>query len=297
MTLWGAFRNRSIGLGLVMAGLAAWSLAPAGIIELGKKGQTSKGSLTRLIVEGCRYEIAHVNGQTADQILGQMIACLNTDPNGCLTTPGAPCDDQDFQAAPFQDTGDPNRNAMSVELERASREASDLRVYDNDREFSGAGVDHPNTGRGVSKVVFVEEASEICGTVLDPNDVCGNVVVKVFPANGGPSTDVTVDSSAATDVDDFNDMLFTELQTTFGAKNNSNVSRADGVITVRLQGQPARLVRYERADPDVDLAVGLDFTPFGQVPALTEWGMLILVLGLAAMAVVVLLRRRHARAA
>lgn len=288
MRSWGEFRFRGAGASLVIAGLAAWSLAPAGIIELGKKGQNKTGS---------RFEIT-ANGVTV------------SDPNSLVGTSAFDILEGlrvqlvglGFQAA-HVDT-DPNNplNALSI-LAAGGVEPDDLRVFVEDSPsglFGAASkVSGSLTGLPGPPLFVMKGIDQVNGD--------GNVLLDVLLQSGPLSiSPISTNAPGATPqakAGEVNKQIVAALRAE-GLTVTPTSPGASGLIAIRSPSDKIASVGVEIDDTLArELSVVRAIETSGvvgaprQVPALTEWGSLALVLALAGLALAVLRRRgRSARA-
>jgi hypothetical protein len=298
----GNWRQAFVSL-LVFAVLAGGTV-PGGIIELGRKGQKAKGSSTRIFVEGCEYQIVHTAGTLAEDILGQMITCMNSPVPACLQSTHAVCLSQDLQAEHCDTAACPidpntlNRNAVEILKLIAPSfpiEVDRLRLIEDDPNFDLGGVEFPVSNK--HKTFRLNKISAI-----DPNDLTAEVRLRIILfSNDFSIPDVVVPTFGQTSTD-VNKDLKDELVT-----RGFNVADAAFTLTVTATSptQEFQKVQFsstnslvELSDIEMPVPIG-GFGPGGpiprRVPTLNEWALAALILMLMASAIGLIRRRSRSR--
>jgi len=280
MRFWRRIRSRGAGAVLLIAGLTAWTLAPAGIIELGKKGQNKTGSQFSISVNSVTVSDPNSSvGTSAFDILDGL--------RGQLTGLGY------IATHVSSDPNDP-LNALDIHTSGGG-EPITLRVFVEDSPSGIFGASSKvNSGSLVTPPVYaVRGIDQVAGD--------GNVYLDVVRQSGPVAlSPISTNVAGATPQDkasEVNTQIVAALRAA-GMTVTPTSPGASGLITVRSPGD--KLVSFGIKTDDT-LARELSVhraTEIGQgmqrVPALSAWGSLLLVLALAGLALAVLRRRRGA---
>ncbi len=285
------FRDRRLqaaGLTILFAGLAVWSLAPAGIIELGKKGQKNKGSYYRIIADTVTVEDPNSPALTDAyaileglrlQLVAHGFQATHVDPN--LTNP--------YNAIQILTTtgGEPQRLGTIVDDDPNGIYGGGSKVD------SGSLVAHPTP-----PVYFVKGLNAASGNDTGTGD--GQVTVNVT-LQSGPLAPIVISTnvSGATPEDKAAEVNKQIVQALNGAGLNASPASpaASEVFSVRSPSNKIQSFSISVADT---LATQFDVRranePWGsgghgRIPTLSAWGLAALALLLAGMAIWLLRRR------
>jgi hypothetical protein len=274
----------------VLVGLTAWVLAPAGIIELGKKGQKAKGSWTTVYVENhlgsCFYVESHFPNEPASTILLRLKDCINGAPATCTVTGPAECNSlvTGWFVARIEF---PNR--LSVDWRNGGPPLK-LGIYENDEDFTAAAAEMElRGGKPIDWFSFPEVTSaNYDGTI----DLVATLVNR---------TDITatVDTNSAGNLVQLNDDIETELIAKFETDPNVKgfdvVRDPDAKTFTVVSNQGPRIRRVYLSHTDTGIAISdltVELVGGGNIPTLSQWGLLVLVLLLVTSAILALRRRR-----
>jgi hypothetical protein len=263
----------------VLVGLAAWVLAPAGIIELGKKGHKTKTSYFEVMVDGESFPVRPPKGTDAYDILTQLIADIDARP--------------EFDANRRTDPNNPDLNAMDV---------------------THTGGSHPLTFDVIADDTGVQNVSVVNGDAFIPpgppvfrwwaprfthgnGDVTMLLATLPVASRGDPYAVVNwppiIVSTVGKSADDVTTAIVQTLESpAYDFKVNGS---GNNTYLIHKPGHYVLVVQWETTDTGVR-PNGLALPPSMRhsVPTLTEWGMVALVALLAASAILLLRRRRAA---
>jgi hypothetical protein len=290
----GYFTRHAI-VGFILTGLATWSLAPGGIIELGKKGKNTRSSEFSVIVEGDTFrDPAHVAGDSAEVLLDRICADINTNSGGdyvarkCngLAAANCPVDPNAYCDLP----PDVNLNALRIKAKvgLAEVEVRSLKVIAEDDLGAGDGI-------GTAGVRFGLESGfpnfKLRALDIDPNKA-GPLTLKITVADGSTDT-ISFTTTADGDLDDDMEKLKQDLDTA-GYNVTPKGAKARGEITVhKKSGKKITRLVYTHGDTGVSRTVVSGGIP-GHVPTLSTVGIVVLVLLLGVTAMIIIHRRRAA---
>lgn len=277
-------RWRGALVSAVLVGLAAWVLAPAGIIELGKKGQKSKKSLFLVSVDGEDFAISPPAGTDATVILDALIADINLD--------------ADFSAVRVVDP-DPLYNAMEVVITANGSDPDSLDVLADDTGIQDVSIENGDVNRPSQPPVF-----RFWGLRNVQGNSGGNVTMSIttlpVASKGDPNAVVLSTASVSTvgkTAEDVNDDLVQALRGQGFQVQAAGKDRTYDVQTyiVHKADHFVLSVSWDTTDDGAwPNAVAQPPSMRNPIPTLTEWGMVALVALLAASALLVLRRRRAA---
>lgn len=253
---------------LSVALFTSWMLAPAGIIELGRKGKKPKGSFTQIVVEGTSFIRVHDPNDTADGILEDLRGQIDLKPR--------------YNATTVNDTSDPNRNAIKVTLDGSGEDPLRIALYENDEYFQ-------RTGLTFAQPSFIRQFTFL--GVDDPNGTGGDYVrLDVTTTNGVKSSVVTTAGKNAVQV---NAELRAQLEG-HGFSVTEWIGN-EGIVefSVNTSGEEFLKVLYTHTDPGVTRSKLVGQRPVRYIiPTLSGWGLALLAVLMAAAAAFVLRRRR-----
>jgi hypothetical protein len=236
-------------LPLLLLSLSSFSLTSAGIIELGRKGQTSTASVYKVVIEGVAYaDPNHTTGDLAETILGRIRDNINNDANGRFT------------ATLFSVPGDPNSNALSVVRRTGGGDPSTLEVFIDDGNIKGAFVDLGMSGGFHARLVGVDTVNQN-----------GSLEVDLIVHGGSFSHVITTASKTAAQVN-------AELVADFTADGFVFAGPANGPWDISKFGVCFMKLEMKATDTGVHLSgVEMDAYVPPTIPTLSEWGMFALI--------------------
>jgi hypothetical protein len=247
-------RRNSLHLPLVTASILLLSLSSpgltsAGIIELGRKGQTSTASSYKVIIEGVTYsDPNHTTGDLAETILGRIRDNINNDANGRFT------------AALFSVPADPNSNALSVVRRTGGGDPTTLEVFIDDGNIKGAFIDYGMSGGFHARLVGVDTVHQD-----------GSLEVDLIVHGGSFSHIITTAAKTAAQVN-------AELVADFTADGFVFAGPANGPWDISKFGVCFMKLEMKATDTGVHLSgVEMDASVTPTVPTLSEWGLIALI--------------------
>jgi hypothetical protein len=257
-------RGRYALVALLVTVLVGWTQIPGGIIELGRKGKKAKGSKTEVIVQSDRFQKIHDPNEPVVVILEALRQDIDNHPN--------------WEATIVIDQSDPNRNAIEVVRESNKKDPRNMRISENDKNFRRTGTEY-------SKPRPKAEYQEV--DAIDPN-AGGHVRIDfVLDDASTPYVQVNVDANNNT-AKDVNDKLKGKLK---GQGFKVNCSKS-GICKVMKPSRKFRKILFTHTNTGVNRsATGMEGDE-GEIPTLSEWGLLALVFLLGAAGMYLLRRTR-----
>jgi exosortase sorting signal-containing protein len=242
----------------------------AGIIELGRKGQSSTSSTYRVTVDNRSFDDTPHSAGLAETILGRIVANINLDGH--------------YLATVISDPNDLGRNLATVVRTPGGSEVGDLSVLEDDKTIIGASVEvsRPNGGGAAFRWNGVDQVNA---------SLSETVTLSVTLRTAGLISH-TINTLGKTP-SQVNDAMILAL-TADGFK----VSGSGPYTVVKAGDQIVKVFFTHSANAGVfvsSAAIQMGGPP-DSIPTLSQWGMIVLVglMGLAA--VLVLWRKRTATA-
>lgn len=261
----GALQGMATAAGLLVALLAGSAQVGAGIIELGKKGQSATNSVFRVVVEGKAFTDPTHAGQTAEQILEDIRALIDADPQYTATTASDPVD--------------PNNIPAIRVLRESGAEVADLAIFEDDTTVIGAGA--VASTRGALDV-------SIQGVSLTDVLTSGQILIDIT-LSSGPALHVAVSTNGKTPA-----QVNAEIRNALGGCGLLVTGPANGPFTVTRPPDTISRVYFFSTDPGVTVSgVRANFSNTAQsIPALSAWGLVVLAVLVVATALVLIRRKR-----
>jgi len=240
--------------------LSAWSLSPAGIIELGVKGQKAGGSTFRVVIEGRVFtEGSHDPNEPVESIRDKIIANINA--SGTYTASAH------------------NPSTLSAMLiMRGSSEPNRLEVFVDDPNIVGAYIQYDMNGGFHAHLYGVNTVQQNGTFEVDFTVHPGGVISHVINTAGKTAAQVNA-----------------ELVADFTADGFVFDGPPSGPWDISKFGICFGKIEMKATDTGVHISgVELDASSSPSIPTLSEWGLIALTILLSAIAVT-LIRRRARR--
>jgi hypothetical protein len=245
--------------------VAGWAYVGAGIIELGKKGQSAVNSVFRVVVDGKAFTDPNHAGQTSEQILEDIRALIDADPQ--------------YTAVTALDPVDPNNIPAIRVLRESGVEVADLAIFEDDTGVIGAGG---FAGRPGALDVGIQ------GVSLTDVLTSGQILIDIT-LTSGPELHVAVTTNGKSP-----STVNAEIRNALSGCGLVVSGPPNGPFTIERPPDTISRVYFFSTDPGVTVSgVRMNFSNTSQsIPALSTWGLVVLAVLVTATALVLIRRRK-----